>query len=166
MKLEWMGEYRDLVEKLIRYCNRYAQCYTIEQNFDTPVDFSFAQLQVMEYILENEERRENMAAIAARLGVAPSAFSKNVKKMMNKGLLEKFHPSGNRKDIIIRASDLGREVYCQYSRRMLDHGFGRAFRILDEIPREYIEKFTLVLAGIDESRSTDNEPPPLVPIPK
>lgn len=162
MKLEWMGEYRELIEKLICYCNRYAQSYNIELNFNTPVDFSFAQLQVMEYILENEERRENMAAIAARLGVSPSAFSKNIKKMMSKGLLVKYHSRGNKKDIIICVSDLGREVYEQYAQYMYAHGFGSAFRILDEIPKEYIDKFTMMLSGA--SNGTAPVPKELEPL--
>ena len=29
MKLDWMGEYRDVVEALIHYCNIYAGVYRI-----------------------------------------------------------------------------------------------------------------------------------------
>ena len=166
MKLEWMGEYRDLVEKLIRYCNQYAQCYNIEQSFNTAVKFSFSQLQVMEYILENEECRENMAAIAARLGVPPSTFSKNVKRMMEKGLLEKYHSGSNRKDIIIRVSDLGRQSYEQYSKFVYDNGFARAFGILDAVPKEYIALFaqSLDTSGNTDSGSDSKREEPLVKI--
>lgn len=166
MKLEWMGEYRDLVEKLIRYCNQYAQCYTIEQSFNTDVKFSFSQLQVMEYILENEERRENMAAIAARIGISPSAFSKNVKKMMEKGLLEKYHSGSNRKDIIICVSNLGRQTYEQYSKFVYDNGFKRAFSILDAVPKEYIALFakSLDTSGNTDSGSNNKQDDPLVKI--
>lgn len=160
MKLEWMGEYRDLVEKLIHYCNSYAQCYTIEQNFNTPVNFSFSQLQVLEYILENEERQENMAAVAARLGLLPSAFSKNVNRMTDKGLLEKYHTTDNKKNIIIKVSDLGREVYLQYAQYVYDHGFGQAFRLLEGVPREYIDLFAQVLAGTDRQENSGLPVPP------
>ena len=114
MELHWMGEYRELMEKLIKYGNAYAQNYSREMSLGTDVRFSPAQLQALEYILENEDRNQNMAQIAGRLGMSPSAFSKNVSKMVSKGLLEKYHTASNRKDVIIRASPTGRRVYEQY----------------------------------------------------
>lgn len=163
MQLTWMGEYRDLIEQLIRYANRYAQCYTLEQNFDTPVNFSYSQLQVLEYILENEERRENMAAIAARLGISPSSFSKHVNRMVQKGLLEKYHTGRNRKDVIIRGSPLGQQVYGQYAQFVYRNGFQAVFALLDEIPREYIDKFTHVLA-VSCGDYAQLPPPPADPL--
>jgi len=79
MKLEWLGEYRDFVEKMIKFGNAYANRYQKERYYGSEIRFSPSQLQTMEYILENEERNQNMAEVAARLGISPSAFSKNVK---------------------------------------------------------------------------------------
>lgn len=145
MELQWMGKYRDFVEKLIKYGNSYAQAYKVEGAYATDIPFSAAQLQVMEYILENEERSQNMAEIAARLGVTPSAFSKNVKKMVDKGLLEKYHTSENKKDVIIRVSPLGKEVYKQYVSFAYEHAYKKIFGLLDEIPQEYVKLFTRIL---------------------
>lgn len=145
MQLEWMGKYRDFIEKLIKYGNSYAQAYKIEGAYATDIPFSPAQLQVMEYILENEERNQKMAEIAERLGITPSAFSKNVKKMVEKGLLEKYHTSENKKDVIIRVSDLGRQVYAQYVHFACERAYKEVFRILDGIPEDYVQRFTKIL---------------------
>jgi len=145
MQLEWMGKYRAFVEKLIKYGNSYAQAYKTEGKYATDIAFSAAQLQVMEYILENEDQNQKMAEIAARLGITPSAFSKNVKKMVDKGLLEKYHSSANKKDVIIRVSPLGREVYAQYADFAYQRLYKEIFTILDDIPEEYVEKFTKIL---------------------
>ena len=56
MKLEWMGEYRDVVEALIRYCNVYAHVYNREKLHHEGVTYSYSQIQVLEYLLENEEK--------------------------------------------------------------------------------------------------------------
>ena len=61
MKLEWMGEHRDVVEALIHYCNIYAGVYRIEKMEFRGITYSYAQIQVLEYLLENEERNENMS---------------------------------------------------------------------------------------------------------
>ncbi len=42
MKLEWMGEYRDIVEQLIKYCNYYAASYKKEKKYGTDIPISFA----------------------------------------------------------------------------------------------------------------------------
>ncbi len=145
MKLEWMGKYRDFVEKLVRYGNSYAQAYKVESNYTDEIPYSAAQLQVMEYILENEEKNQNMAEIAGRLGITPSAFSKNVKKMVEKGLLEKYHTSINKKDVIIKVSPMGRQVYQKYTEFAYQRLYKELFEILDTIPEEYVSKFSKVL---------------------
>ena len=47
-----MGEHRDEVEALIHYCNIYAAAYRLEQMEFEGVCYSFAQIQVVEYLLE------------------------------------------------------------------------------------------------------------------
>ena len=70
MKLEWMGEYRDFVEKMIKYGNAYATRCQKEYYFGSEILFSPSQLQTMEYILESEDQHQSMVEIAARLGVS------------------------------------------------------------------------------------------------
>lgn len=88
MKLDWLGEYRLLMEKIIKYANTYARTYRKKMSYGTDILISAAEIQVLEYILENEEKYQNMAEIALRLGVSSSAFSKNVKQMLSKGSLK------------------------------------------------------------------------------
>lgn len=145
MKLEWMGQHREFVEKIIKFGNSYAKAYKSEHYYNTPIAFSASQLQVLEYILENEERSDNMMEIAYRLGISKSTLSKHVKKMVEKGLLEKYHTSDNKKDVIIKVSDFGKEIYKIYAEFAYETAFKRIFEILDDVPREYLDKFTDVL---------------------
>ncbi len=140
MQLEWMGQYRELMEKLIQYGNAYAQNYNREVDLGEGVRFTPAQLQALEYILENEDGCQNMAQIAARLGISPSSFSKNVAKMVEKGFLEKYHTSSNRKDVIIRVSPTGKAAYQRYI-RTLEPIFQQLAVLWGEIPNESIGAF-------------------------
>ncbi|MBQ6482323.1 MAG: winged helix-turn-helix transcriptional regulator [Anaerolineaceae bacterium] len=140
MKLEWLGEYRKFVEKTIKFANAYASTYQKEQSFGTKVMFSSSQIQTIEYILENEDKNQTMAEIAERLGISRSAFSKNVKKMIEKGLLEKYRTSDNHKNIIVRVSPLGREAYNDYCKYVKNGIMDKMFAELDGIPKEYLEK--------------------------
>ena len=58
MKMEWMGRHREVVEALIHYCNIYAGVYKREGMVYQGISYSYSQVQVLEYLLENEERRE------------------------------------------------------------------------------------------------------------
>lgn len=137
MKLEWMGEYRDVIDGLIHYCNIYAAAYKAEKMEYKGVFYSFAQIQVVEYILEAEDKTERMSAIASRLGVSRSNFTKIVNRLISKGLLEKSHLPGNRKNYSLSVTSLGRELYDQYSKKILLYHFSPMFKKLSEIPSEY-----------------------------
>ena len=89
MKLEWMGRYREMVQYLIRFSNRYSAIKTKEAMGDD-IPYSFEQIQVIEYLLENEELQLNMRGVADRLGVRPSAFTKSLFFAVSKGI---FIPS-------------------------------------------------------------------------
>ncbi len=157
MKFEWLGRYRQLTEKIVRYGNAYARTYNKPIFYGTNIDLTTAEVQTLEYILENEELKLNMVDIASRLGVSSSVFSKYVKQMLDRGLLEKYHILGNRKNIIIRASPLGRELYTQYCKYEREIYFENILSYLDDIPDEYISRFSTVLDLISDSLLNGNK---------
>lgn len=138
MKLEWLGEYREIIEKLIRFSNGYAGVLHKKQFLGTDIAISFAQIQVVEYILENEGNMQNMSKIAYRLGISYSTFSKLANQLVEMGLLQKFNISGNRKDIIIQATEYGLEQYIKYSRFMHELWIKRIREAGSAIPKEYL----------------------------
>lgn len=144
MKLEWLGKYRDFFENWFYYANTYGQIYSIQGFHDTTVPCSLAELQILEYILENEEKNQKMAEIAMRLGISPATFSKNVKKMVQKNLLEKYKSTINKKEIIVKSTSLGEKVYKEYVDGLLNKRFRETFKILDQIPSMYIDEFSQI----------------------
>ena len=141
MKLEWMGENREIVEALIHYCNIYAGVYRIEKMSFRGITYSYSQIQVLEYLLENEERNENMSSIAHRLGITRSNFTKIVTKLCKKGLVEKVRVPGSRRDLNVVVNDLGHELYEDYAKGILKRHFEPMFRDLDKLSpeaREYV----------------------------
>lgn len=161
-----MEEYRDIIEQLIRYSNVYAAVYSKEMHHGTDIPFSYAQIQVVEYLLENEDLNQNMNTIATRLGITNSTFSKLASRLVKKGLLQKYHAEGNRKDVIIRVTETGRRVYDEYSRHILKHHFSLMFEQARDIPREWLPHFARMLgAGLPREMPQRKETKPvLIPI--
>lgn len=142
MALEWMGDYRDILESLIHYCNVYYSSYKPEVFEYKGVAYSFSLIQVVEYLLENEELNENMNSIATRLGISRSNFTKIVKKLEEKKLVEKCEQEGNLKNVILCVTPLGKELYEHYSEIIYERHFSKMFAELDKIPKEYIDAFS------------------------
>ena len=133
MKLDWMGEYRGVVEALIHYCNIYAGVYRVEKLEFEGVTYSYAQIQVLEYLLENEELQENMSRIARRLGITRSNFTKIVQRLQAKGLVDKAPMPGSRREINLTVNELGRRLYEDYARKILRWHFSPMFAELDRL---------------------------------
>ena len=136
MKLAWMGKNREIVEALIRYCNIYAGVYKIEKMSYRGITYSYSQIQVLEYLLENEERNENMSKIAHRLGITRSNFTKIISRLAAKGLVEKVSMPGSRRDLNVVVNELGRELYEDYAKGVLKRHFEPMFHYLDQLDPE------------------------------
>ena len=128
-----MGQNREIVEALIHYCNIYASVYRIEKMSYHGISYSYAQIQVLEYLLENEERNENMSTIAQRLGITRSNFTKIISRLCAKGLVEKISMPGSRRDLNVVVNTLGRELYEDYAKGVLKRHFEPMFRDLDKL---------------------------------
>ena len=120
MTLEWMGEYRELVEALIHYCNIYAAVYKTEKMEYDGIKYSYSHDP-------REDQRQNMSCIASRLGITRSNFSKIVSRLQKKGLVDKVSRPGSRKEILVTVLPLGRELYADYSRDILRWHFSPMF---------------------------------------
>lgn len=159
MKLTWMGRYRNLVEAMIGMGNAYYRVYKGTQ-FIREHQMSPAQLQVMEYILENEDHNENMSEIAERLSISQSSFSKITNQLVKNGFLEKYYTESNRKNIIIKVSDYGKQCYEEYSHGERTDVWRRIFDRLDGLDDETVQIFADCLneltSDIHERAAKDN----------
>ena len=137
-----MGPYRDFVDSLVRFGNVWSQATSTPGAIKTSAFISGTELQVLEYILENEDLHQKMAEVAQRLYIPQSSFSKIVKQLVEKGLLEKYHAKGNQKDVIVQVSEKGRKVYLEYAEGAKNGKWGEMFKTLDKLPQEAVSMMT------------------------
>lgn len=163
--LKWMGRYRGVVEQLIHYCNVYASVYKKELTYPkTGLSVSFSQIQVLEYLLENEELNQNMSTIARRLGITLSSFSKMINVLVEKGLVEKFYISGNKKNIIVHINDRGRALYDEYSNYIFRHHFAAMFDSLEALSNEQLSLLEQALSHHPNSKQEKTPCAVLIPV--
>lgn len=138
MKLEWMGRYREIIGNFYRSANGYSQICKSEM-FGDPVLFSPYEVQIMEHIMEHADEHRNMKWYASRLGLSQGTYSKYVQKLVDKGLLEKYHICGNKKNIILMVSPLGLQEYQAYAALAESQLFHDLFSYLDGISEAELE---------------------------
>ena len=144
MELTWMGKYRTFVEMLIKYGNSYAQSYNTEGDYGISAVFSPSQLQVLEYIWKMKKKIRIWQKLPPAWYYAQRIFQK-CEEDDAEGTFGKYHTSENRKNVIIRVSELGRKVYEEYTQFAYRRVYKEIFEILDTVPEEYVEKFTHIL---------------------
>lgn len=155
MKLEWMGPYRPLVEEYIKAMNRYARSYRDTNMEIDGVPLSAATIQVLEYILENEEEQLPMARLAERLGVTRGAFSKTTALLCSQGLVEKRHPEQSGREYVLTLTQKGRKVYERYSNAVYKQLFEPIFQELGRMAPEQIESTLRIYRIINRSQEGD-----------
>lgn len=155
MKLEWMGPYRPLVEEYIKAMNRYARSYRDTNMEIDGVPLSAATIQVLEYILENEEEQLPMARLAERLGVTRGAFSKTTALLCSQGLVEKRHPEQSGREYVLTLTEKGRRVYEHYSNAVYKRLFEPIFQELGQMSPEQIESTLRIYRIINRSQEGD-----------
>ena len=144
MQLTWMGEYRDLVASLMRFGNAYSQAAK-HMTAGDKVRFGAYEVQILEHILEYGDQNKNMAWFADKLGIERSTFSKCIKKLCEKGLLEKYHLTGNKKNVILRLTPLGIEEYKKYIHYATEKWFNEFFHMLENMSDQSKADIKLIL---------------------
>ena len=134
-----MEQNRELFEKIIKCGNIYANNHHKVVNLGLYNDVSSSQIQVLEYVLEVENQK--MSDIAKRLGITKSALSQIAKKLEEKGWLEKYRCNNNKKEIFLKVTPQGKNVYITYSKAMHEFFFKDIFDISKQIPKKYSDIF-------------------------
>lgn len=155
MKLEWMGRYRELIRMVIKYTNLFPRSNTqFIKNNRSGVCLSAQQWQTLECIIESEDTSANMVFFSKQLGLPKSTFSKNVKLLVAQGLVERYQQVNNKKNIVLKPSEKGRELYARNSAIILNSGWKDAFAVLEGLPDESL----LLITKFMEKLAADLEP--------
>jgi DNA-binding MarR family transcriptional regulator len=156
MKLEWLGRYRELLRRQIRYNNIYARTCNDSIEDADGISLTAQQWQTLESIVEFEDENQNMVSLSALLGIPASSFSKQVRFLQNQGLVDKYQKKGNRKDIILKPTEKGRLCY-QKRTSTIKALWEERFSLLDRLSDEDLSLVEEYLGRMTEDIDPDNQ---------
>lgn len=100
-ELALMLERQDMLSKLTE-----SQCLD---------EYGYSETHCIDYIGRLE--RPNVTKVAEHMGMTRGAISKMTKKLLNRGLVEKYTLETNRKEIYFRLTEKGKVLFEEHARR-------------------------------------------------
>ncbi len=154
MEIDWMGRYRPLVAALVLHSNIVNRGQNERMDCGHGVMLTPQEWQVLEFIVEHDDAYFNMIEIARQIGIPQSSFSRIVKTLHDADLITKYRVAGNKKNVILRSSELGQEIYRGRATDINRDYFKVLFRELEPISDEDIKIFTKALNRFTRSLPT------------
>lgn len=155
--VSWMGRYRHLIESIVRHRNAFARVMNAKTEKFGDISMSIVEWEVLEYIIEHENDDSSMAQLSERLMIPSSSFSKISKTLCSYGLIEKYQMVNNRKNIILKPSDLGRKFYNDRASDLQEQIFDAFFKELENVSDEDLNHFAVALDAICPSEENEKE---------
>lgn len=140
MDQNWMGRYRPLVAALVQHTNINMKRMNARMPAAEGVFLSLHEWQVLECILENDSNHP-MIQISSRLAIPQSSFSKIAKNLQELGLIEKYQLTGNKKNVILKATEKGRRIYREQAEKLDREMFSAFFNALEEVDDLSLARF-------------------------
>jgi len=155
MGSEWMGRYRPLVAALVKHGNIAVNGLKHREEPVPGVRLSANEWQVLETVIEHQLEVTNMNRLAERIGIPQSTFSKTVSYLCAQALVEKYQTATNRKNVILKPTELAMQVYTAYSRVLEEHMFRSFFRKLESLDDGALETVTQALEDLNRDMTPD-----------
>jgi DNA-binding MarR family transcriptional regulator len=139
------AKYRPLIAQVVRFGNVVIRNSKRKQTFNSEIPLTPHEWQVLEYLYKNEHANQRMGSITDYLGFAQSTVSKCIKTLENYGLVERYQFSDNRKEVISRLSEAGREEFGRRVKLIDDSLITNAVRHLGKCRKKDLEAFRAFL---------------------
>ncbi|MBR0207850.1 MAG: winged helix-turn-helix transcriptional regulator [Oscillospiraceae bacterium] len=140
MSVEWMGRYRELVRSLIYYSNASNRGGHKLPSING-VSLTKHEYQILEYLCEFKASNRIMADISRDLGILQSIVTKATKVLISYGLVDRYRIVGNRKNIVLKPTPAGEELYFAYYTRYIRDIFEPFFEVLGKADSEDLVMF-------------------------
>ncbi|MEA4939218.1 MAG: hypothetical protein VB091_06500 [Christensenella sp.] len=157
MVSSWMGRYREIVAALVRHGNMAARSQFTRNEIYPGLSLTHQEWQVLEYIIEHETDDETMTQISDCLCIPQSSFSKISKLLYEEKLIARFRVFGNRKNIVLKATPYGKEVYESYSKTILNNVFQPFFDHLSGLSDADLATLAHAIQYLDQSVANATE---------
>ncbi len=148
MGIDWMGRYRPLVAALVLHANVVNRGLSMRSDIGDGIMLNPQEWQVLEFVIEHSDSYFSMIEISRELGIPQSSFSRIVKTIQDYKLISKYQVAGNRKNIVLRPTEYGKNLYNKRVESSSSISFINFFKELDSMSDDCIKTFTRALNNL------------------
>ena len=105
---------------------------------------------ITELIVEQRNEYYSMIELSRMIGIPQSSFFRMVSHLQKVGLAEKYRVKGNKKNIVLRPTDLALRFYKERTTGLRGQIWDNFFKALDRFSDEDIEAFTDAFDQLNE----------------
>lgn len=146
-------------DKLSRLISEYTRAFSVlERKYKSRLPVTIQQTHILEAVSKYEQI--SVKGLSAYLGISISAMSRNIDKLVEKGLLQKRSDTADARIMTISLSEKGQEMFAEIELRK-DAYFKQIFSHLapDKIP-EYIDICKKLLSATEKAYLRRPKPKP------
>lgn len=151
---EWMGRYRPLVSALVQHVNYVSRATSAFQIYED-IYLVPNEWQVLEYVVVHRDSNEHMNNMIHALSIPQSSFSRIQKKLCGMGLIERYQTMDNKKNIILKPTELGIKAFENHSAEMYQKLWKPFFDALEGFSDEELQTFTKALQILSRNAQID-----------
>lgn len=155
MELTWLGRYRNIVLALVHHSNCVSRRLGVPIDRGMGISLTSQEFQLLEAVIENEDKILNLSDYFSITGITRSSLTLASKKLLAYELIEKFKLAGNNKNVILRPTEKGKELYINSCNRTGRKAFKVFFEKLDFLTDEQLEKVADAIMSLDEEIDDD-----------
>ena len=111
MSAEINNRYTPLIKSIMRHTNIVNSVMNNSITLRNDVVLPVQEWMVVELIVEQQEEYNSMVELSRMIGLPPSTFFRKVSHLQKIHLVDKYRVQGNKKNIILRPTELARSIY-------------------------------------------------------
>lgn len=138
---------RELMELFIRVVSKYNALEKYPMKYGTKHKFYHTERHMLDMFGANPDM--NITELALKNAVTKGAISQVVSKLEEKGAVRRYKEAGNEKEVLIRLTDKGKEIYERHQ-AVNDETVSALFAELRKHPNDKIEFLISMFKWIED----------------
>ena len=142
MPYKFTDRYDPLVNAILQHCNVVNNGMNDSVTLRENVVLTVQEWIVTELIVQQREEYNSMVELSRMIGIPPSSFFRIVSHLQKMGFIDKYRVHGNKKNIILRPTELALSIYEEKEPDMRNSVWGEFYKELDQLSDRDIKIIT------------------------
>ena len=145
------GRYKPLVKAIMKHANIVSSGLNEKIILGDQLVITLQEWLVAELVVEQREEYHSMVELSRMIGIPPSSFFRMIGHLQRVGLVDKYRVQGNKKNIVLRPTELVMRIYEERTSGIGEEIWGAFYKELEDLSDTDILKITTAINRLNES---------------